>query len=518
MDIEIIAEGKHTLHGLNFYMSYFDDVAKVLPREDYCFIVGGWVRDRILGEPVGVNIDVDFLVTCDPQRIAEEFAKRTGGHFFVFEKKGILIKRPVVASVVIHLPPYRYRFDFSQLKGRDLEKALEEDLRERDFTANAIAVNLDDVLSIGAKQTVVFDPTGGIKDLEQGLLRPVSLENLKKDPVRILRGFRLSVEKELELTSDFWDFVGENKKLILKAPAERITHELFKIMKNSKASKVIRKLYEVGLLEIIIPEFSKLKEIKDQGEHHLYPLDEHTLRILEEVEKVIEERAKYVSAELLRDFGCKRFIGEFTDVELLKWGALLHDIGKPDTFELRQGKVTFYNHDKVGEEIVKRIGKRLKWGEQATRFIGKLVRYHLRPFYLRESFLKGELKRRGMANFWKECAEIVPHLFLLSVADAYASGDSEEEVKALLETISELESFYRNELKESKIEPLLNGYEIMAILNIPQGKMVGEIKRRLEEAQMEGTVRTREEAVEFVKRAYEKILTAGGGYERADTP
>ncbi len=512
MEIELVSEGKHTLHGLNFYLSYFDDVAKVIPREDYCFIVGGWVRDRILGEPVGYNIDVDFLVTCDPMKTAQDFASRTGGHFFVFEKKGLLIKRPVVASVVIHLPPYRYRFDFSQVKGKNLEKAVEEDLRERDFTANAIAVNLDDVLSIGAKQTIVFDPTGGIKDLERGLLRPISEENLKRDPVRMLRGFRLSIEKDLSLTEDFYEFVERNRRLILKAPAERITHELFKIMKHPKGSRVVRKLYEAGLLEVIIPEFKKLKRVKDQGEHHIYPLDEHTLRILEEVEKVIEERTKYLSAELLRDFGCKRFLGEFTDVELLKWSALLHDIGKPDTFEVKEGKVTFYNHDKVGEEIVKRIGKRLKWGEQATKFIGKLVRYHLRPFYLRESFLRGELKRRGMANFWKECGEIAPHLFLLSIADAYASGDSEEEVKALLETISELESFKRNEFRETRIEPLLNGHEIMAILNITQGKMVGELKKRLEEAQIEGKVRTREEAVEFVKSAYQDILTAGGSH------
>ena len=509
MDVEIVSKGKHTLHGLNFYLSYFDDIARILPREDYCFIVGGWVRDRILGEPVGYSIDVDFLVTCDPVKVAQEFAKRTGGHFFVFEKKGIIIKRPVVASVVIHLPPYRYRFDFSQIKGKDLEKALEEDLRDRDFTANAIAVNLDDVLSIGAKQTIVFDPTGGIRDLEEGLLRPVSLDNLKKDPVRILRGFRLSIEKNLQLTADFYDFIKENMSLILKAPPERITHELFKIMKHPKGSKVVRRLYEVGLLETIIPEFAKLRKIKDQGEHHIYPLDEHTLRILEEVEKVIENRSKYLSAELLKDFGCKRFLGEFTDVELLKWGALLHDVGKPDTFEIRDGKVTFYNHDKVGESIVRDIGKRLRWGEDATKFIGKLVRYHLRPFYLRESFLKGELKRRGMANFWRECGEIAPHLFLLSIADAYASGDSEEEIKALLETISELEGFKRTELKEEVIELFLNGHEIMAILGISQGKIVGEIKRRLEEAQMEGSVRTKEEAVEFIKRAYEEILRGG---------
>ncbi|HHJ64508.1 MAG TPA: CCA tRNA nucleotidyltransferase [Aquifex aeolicus] len=506
MDATFAHGRKHTLHGLNFYLSYFDDIARVLPREDYCFIVGGWVRDRILGVPVEHNIDVDFLVTCDPVRVARDFADRTGGHFFVFEKKGLLIKRPVVASVVIHLPPYRYRFDFSQLRGKDLEKALEEDLRERDFTANAMAVNLDDVLSIGARQTLVFDPTGGMRDLEMGVLRPVSLENLRRDPVRILRGYRLSVEKELQLTEDFYSFVSGNMELVLRAAPERITHELFRIMKTTRASAVVREIYRAGLLGTLIPEFDQLKKIGNQGERHLYSLEEHTLRTLEELEKVLEERTRYLSAELLKDFGCRRFLGEFTDLELLKWAALFHDIGKPQTFEIREGKVTFYNHDRVGEEIVKRTGKRLRWGDRATRFIASLVRHHLRPFYLRESFLKGELGRRGMANFWRDCGDIAPHLFLLSIADALASGDSEEDLKALLETFGELESFSRNELGERSIEPLLNGYEIMSLLGIPPGRTVGEIKRKLLEAQIEGRVKTREEAIQFVRDTYERLL------------
>ncbi|GAB6065292.1 CCA tRNA nucleotidyltransferase [Aquifex pyrophilus] len=505
MDIEIVSSGKHTLHGLNFYLSYFDDVAKVLPREDYCFIVGGWVRDRILGEPVGYNIDVDFLTTADPVEVAKKLAERIGGHFFVFEKRGFLIKRPVIATVVLHLPPYRYRFDFSPLKGKDLEKALIEDLKERDFTANAIAVNLDDVLSIGAKQTIVFDPTGGIKDLEQGLLRPVSLENLKKDPVRILRGFRIAVEKNLRLTEDFYAFVKENPSLVLKSAPERITHELFKIMKEKTSFKVFRELYDYGVLQAIIPQFGRLKEIKDQGEHHIYPLDEHTFKTLEFLEKVIEERARYLSSELLKDFGRKRYLGEFTDVELLKWGALFHDIGKPYTFKIREGKVTFYEHDKVGANIVREVGEKLRWGDEVTEFIAKLVRYHLRPFYLREAFKKGELKRRGMANFWRECGDIAPHLFLLSIADAYASGDEEEDIKALLETISELESFKRNEYDKNVLKPLLDGNEIMKILGIKPGKLVGELKRALIDAQIEGEVKTKEEAVNFVKRKYKEL-------------
>jgi poly(A) polymerase len=508
--VEIVSGKRHTAHGLNFYLSYFDDVAKVLNREDLCFIVGGWVRDRLLGEPVGYNIDVDFLVTCDPLEVAKRLAERIGGRFFIFEKKGLLIKRPVIASVVLNLPPYRYRFDFSQIKGGDIEKALEEDLRDRDFTANAMAVSLDDVLSIGAKQTIIYDPTGGVRDLEEGVLRPVSLENLKKDPIRILRGFRIAVEKDLRLTEDFLEFAEENKDLVLRSSPERITYELFRIMKHPRSSKTIKRLYEAGLLEVLIPEIADLKKIRDQGEHHLYPLDLHTFKTLEELERVLEEREKHLSPDLLEGFGSLEVMGEFSDVELLKWASLLHDIGKPRTFEIREGKVTFLGHDKVGEEMVREIGKRLRWGSKATDFVARLVRHHLRPFYLRESLRKGDLKRKGKAKFWRECGDIAPHLFLLAVADARASGDSPEDMEDLLETFRVLEAFRKEEMRETDIKPLLNGREIMEILGIPEGRTVGEIKKRLEDAQMEGRVKTKEEAREFVKEVYREILSGGG--------
>ncbi len=506
-----IQSGKYTLHGLNFYLSYFDDIAKVIPRDELCFIVGGWVRDRILGMPVGKAVDVDLLVTCDPVKVARDLAEQIGGEFFVFEKRGLLIKRPVIATVVLHLGDHRYRFDFSQLRGKDIEKALNEDLKERDFTANAIAVSLDDVLSIGAKQTILYDPTGGIRDLEEGLLRPVSLENLKRDPVRILRGYRIAVETDLELTEDFEEFARKKRHLIRESAPERLSYELFRIMRSPRSSEVVKRLYENRILETLIPEIGRLKEVRDQGKNHIYPLDTHTLKTLEEMERVIEEKERYLREEELRGIGKIKIMGEFTDLELLKWSALLHDIGKPHTFEIKEGKVTFYNHDSVGEEIVRKIGRDLRWGSKATGFIAKLVRYHLRPFYLRDSREKNQLKERGKAKFWRECSDIAPHLFLLSIADAKASGDSEEEIGSLLETIEELIAFRERAKEEKREKPILGGKEIMELLQITPGPLVGKIKEELLLAQMEGKVKDRESAKEFIKEVYSNLKEESDG-------
>jgi len=492
---------KHTAHGLNFYLSYFDDIAKVLPRDCYCFVVGGWVRDRILGEPVGYKIDVDLLLTCDPLKVAREFANLVGGSYFEFEKKGLL-RRPSIATVILKLPPYKYRFDFAQIKGKDIEKALVEDLLSRDFTANAMAVSIDDVLSIGAKQTIIYDPAHGIEDLESGILRPVSLKNLEEDPVRILRGFRLSVEKDLELSEEFLDFVKEKSHLIRRAPVERVTLELLKIFRHKRSGKVIRMLYEYGVLQHIIPEVERWEEIKDQGNHHKYSLREHMLRVMESVDQVVEEREKYLPVELLKDVGQKEFLGEFSDLELLKISALLHDIAKPHTFEVREGKITFYNHDKLGSQIAREIGKRLKLGEDAIKFICSIVENHLRPFYLRESLRKGELTDRGRAKFWRDCGEIAPWLFLHAIADAFGSGDTEEEINWLLRTIHDLSEFRRKTLESIPTKSLLSGEEIMNLLNIGPGPKVGEVKKALEKAQWEGLVKTKEDAIRFVKENF----------------
>jgi poly(A) polymerase len=223
------------------------------------------------------------------------------------------------------------------------------------------------------------------------------------------------------------------------------------------------------------------------------------LRIMEFIDQVVEERERFLPAELLKGLGEKDFLGEFSDLELLKLSALLHDIAKPYTFELRDGKATFYNHDKLGAQMSRDILKRLRLGDDAIQFVSKLVEHHLRPFYLREAFKKGELTNRGKAKFWKDCGDIAGWLFLHAIADAFASRDEQEEISWLLKTIHELEDFRKRELSKIPTEPLLSGDEIMEILGIGPGPKVGEIKRALEQAQWEGIVKTKEEAINFVK-------------------
>jgi poly(A) polymerase len=294
---EFDVEGKF-IHGLLFYNSYFDTVAKALPKQTICFLVGGWVRDRLINRPIGKKIDVDFIVTTDPFEIVKNLQKLVGGSIFQFEKD------KKVASIVFFEEDTRYRFDFSYLdisdimssnadlteKEKRIIKRIEEDLLQRDFTINAIAVNFDDTLGLGASQTVLFDPANGLEDINEGIIRPISFENIEDDPVRILRGYRLAQELEFKIEKNFDKWVSKNKELIKNSPKERIRDELLKIFDNEGSSKTLEKLIEKHLLQEIIPEIEAMVKIKKQEEYHKYPLIEHSLKTVDYMEDFLKKK------------------------------------------------------------------------------------------------------------------------------------------------------------------------------------------------------------------------------------
>lgn len=270
------------VHGLLFYNSYFDKIASALKRETVAFIVGGWIRDRLLNREIGNKVDVDLLVTTDPWEIVKNLQMILGkGDIFKFEKE------TTVASIVFTEGNTRYRFDFSFMDISDIlnsnldfqEKELKivdklnENLLTRDFTINAMAILFDDATSMGASQTILFDPSNGLKDLNEGIIRPVSIENIKKDPVRILRGYRFSQELNFTLNKEFENWIKENKELIKNSPIEKIRDEVLKIFDKEHSKKTIEKLEEVGLLQLIIPQTASITPSEYEKKYSFQALD-----------------------------------------------------------------------------------------------------------------------------------------------------------------------------------------------------------------------------------------------------
>ncbi len=520
MDIELIGK-KHTAHGLNFYLTHLDLLARALDRDHYAFLVGGWVRDRLLGKAVGKHVDIDILTTQDPKdlskRFLEELYKVYGikGEHFEFDKKEPWIKRGKISTAIFNEGDFRYRFDIAILgpgvlktffglkrpSTEDWEKILEEDLKDRDFTCNAIAINLDDVLSVGAKQTILFDPTGGIKDLENGILRPISYENLKKDPIRLLRGIRIAYDMDLELPHEFYSFL-ENHHLLKDVVKERIDVEFFKILKLRHSNLAMEKLFETKLIYDIIPELIPIQEVKDQGKHHIYPLEKHTLKVYEYANEILESENtfgfdKEILNQIRQSLPRYTFLGEFGIKEGIKLSALFHDIGKPHTLKIDEsGNISFHQHEKVGAELIKNVSNRLGFGEELSKFLQKMVLMHLRIFYLRETL--NEITPKAYAKLLREAQEDIYPLMMLTIADALGSNDDEPIMRALEITIKSILDF-KSQIPKERQTSLLNGNEIMKILNLSPGKTIGIIKNKLLELQYEGLISSKDEATLWVK-------------------
>jgi len=298
LDLEI--DTKY-VHGLLFYNTYFEPLSKALGKDTVCLIVGGWIRDRLLNRPIRDKVDVDFIVTSPPMEIVKKFRQILGkGDIFQFEKD------KDVATIIFYENNVRYRFDFSYLdisdimsdpkmdfydKERAIIKRIDEDLMTRDFTVNAMAVVFDDALGLGASQTVLFDPSGGLEDLQKGVIRPVSYRNIEDDPVRILRGYRIAQQLDFDIDGAFEKWVKKNHFLIENAPSERVRDEILKIFEGENTDRVLKELISVKVLSSIIPHIKQMEKLGTTGQVHKFPLIEHSLKTVEYLEEFLKKKS-----------------------------------------------------------------------------------------------------------------------------------------------------------------------------------------------------------------------------------
>ena len=288
------------VHGMLFYNSYFDYLMKALEKDTVCLIVGGWIRDRLLNRPLGKNIDIDFIITTDPLKVAKNLKNILGkGSIFQFEKE------KNVVSFIFYEGQHKYRFDFSYLdisdimsnpnldfydKEREIINRIDEDLLNRDFTINAMAIVFDDAVGLGATQTVLFDPSNGLEDLQAGIVRPISFENIKKDPVRILRGFRIAGQLDLEIDKEFLNWVKDNLYLLNQSPKERIRDEILKIFDNKESEETIKTLLDYNVFQYIVPEINEMIDMKNSGNIKSDDILSHSLKTLSYMEEFLKKK------------------------------------------------------------------------------------------------------------------------------------------------------------------------------------------------------------------------------------
>lgn len=415
-----------------------------LPPEGY--LVGGALRDALLGRPFS---DLDWLVP-DPQAAACALQRQLGGSAFALdEARGHW--RLVSGDVVRDFTP--------------LLAPLEQDLAARDYTINALAAD---------RQGRLIDPLGGYRDLKRRQLRAVHPDNLRRDPLRPLRGVRLAAQLALTIAPETQQAMAavtraqtEGK---LPLPAwERVRDELDRLLLCRAAGRGVALLDGLGLLELYLPELAACRGVAQGGFHHLDVLA-HTLEALN---------------QLVQGFPAASLAA--------RWATLLHDIGKPEcrSYDAERGHYRFLGHDRRGAELARRCLKRLRQPEALVGQVAQLVRYHMLPLPHSE---------RAARRFVHRRRALLPELLQLMLADREAARgplSSEAARRAYRLAVSRV---LAAQAETPEPPPLLDGHEVMALLGIPSGPKVGAALRFVREAAAVGDIRTPEEAKAALQR------------------
>lgn len=423
------------------------------------FLVGGTIRDILLGlEPR----DIDFSVSGSAIEFARDVARSIRGAYVLLDANADEAR--VVKDDIV--------FDFIGLDDRGVIP----DLERRDFTINAMAVNVRDF--------AFLDPCGGLKDLRKKVIRPTTPDALIADPLRILRGFRFAIELKFTLHRDFGKLA---RNIALKdVAAERIGDEMMRIMSDASSFDTMLKINQLGIFKQIFPDAYKLIEDFD--------LWNHSLNTYGAVENLIERGFfKKLEPEY------SRYFAEPNRVPLCKLAGLFHDVAKPDTLLIKEGEIHFYGHDTIGARMIEKIAhRRLRLSRHDTDVVKKLVKEHMRLHLLATN---PELTDRAIRRFFRHLDVDWFGAMIIAWADGYATGGK---TKHLEKAFSRMVALYRSDMAKPKVERLINGYDLIA-LGLKPGPIFKVILQELLDLQLEGQLAEKSDALVKAKELAAKF-------------
>lgn len=441
-------------------------------------LVGGTIRDVWLGGPP--TRDLDVAVPRGALDIARRLAHRLSGAFVPLDaERG--------AARVLALD---YQLDLTDFRAATLEG----DLTARDYTVNALAVSVRDLLRHG--RAPIVDPTGGLDDLKRRRLRPPHAQVLGDDPLRALRGVRLELTLGLRLTPPAARAITGVAPLLAGVSAERIRDELIALLGLAATASALRRLDGLGLLTVVLPEIEPMRATRQPAPHRFSVL-EHSLRAVAAADVVVGqiERLEPFADELAAHL--REPLGSGIDrAQTLKLAALLHDVAKPETRRAIAGRVRFFGHDVQGAARARAVGERWRLPGAIIAVLERLVRHHLRPMHLAAA---GAVTERARYRFYRDLGPETRDLLLLTLADAAAvRGESPLRVWRRASLIRELLRGWEVHQRAVAVPPLIRGHDVMERYGLLPGPAVGRLLARAREAQALGRVRTREDALAYL--------------------
>ncbi len=478
-------------------------VAWLAQQEVDTYLVGGSVRDWLLGRPV---YDLDVATPGDGVVLARSLANHFRGDYYPLDAA-----RSTGRAILPSQGERRLVVDVARYRGADLAA----DLADRDFTVNALAV------SARAPEEII-DHHGGLADLEAGLIRAVSPDSIRRDPVRALRAVRLVAQLDFALAPDTETLIRQDGAALAGVSSERLRDEVAHLLALSRAAPYLVQLDELGLLTTILPELEPLRDFTLPPPHHLDAL-RHSLATVQTLELLLLGvqktwmQGRGLSDPQLLSFPipdslCRlagRMLAHVSQVMsdarprlvTLKLAALLHDTGKPLAQAPNgRGQVHFFGHEIGGAGITAEALKRLRFSNTEVRVGATVVRHHMRPVMLAN---QPTVSSRAVYRFYRDTGETGVDVLLHALADYWATyapdaaGDRWLHLVALVTRM--LGDYWERQAERVDPPPLIDGCDLLREFGLQPGPRIGELLEAVREAQVSGQVLTREDALALVQ-------------------
>ncbi|MAT08060.1 MAG: CCA tRNA nucleotidyltransferase [Dehalococcoidia bacterium] len=459
------------------------------------YLVGGAVRDACLNRDTE---DLDVVIASSDISLGLKLAIALKGKCIPLD--------PVRNIDRIVFPKNELTVDVTYLNNSN---TIEDDLIKRDFTIDSIAISLNQ--SEVDAETRLIDPANGFADLENHLIKATSEQAFHCDPIRILRGVRLSAQLGFAIDDRTEKWIRKSISLLLNVSKERVRDELLKIISSPNIASSLYKLDSLGLLTIIIPELENCKDVEQPGEH-CYDVFKHSLetpRMLELILSEVDNTSRAVKFiprfERWETFFQEIYADGATRFTLLKLAGLLHDIGKPQTKTVESdGRIRFLGHGNLGAETSQSIMDRLRFSKKASNYVTSIVKHHLRPSQLAPKGLMPS--KKAVYRYYRDLGEVSIDTIYINLSDYMAAkGDR------ILESRFDLSDWERHCKmaatilnNKQKDDPdiylrIVNGYDLMSELGLEPGPFVGKLIDLISESYAAGEINNRKEAIDFAK-------------------
>jgi poly(A) polymerase len=468
------------------------------------FLVGGFVRDVLLGRDTA---DVDIAVDGDALETAHRAAEALGGRYVPLDAENG-IGRVVLSDSNTENDVSVLYIDFSTLRGN-----IENDLSKRDFTVNAMAIQLDESSDTGFDTGRIIDPFGGHDDIRQKQIRAIDDDIFRADAVRLLRAVRIATELDFSINSDTETLITRDCRLIGSTAGERTREELLRILAIPGAGPRLTYMDRLGLLTAVIPELSPARGV-DQPKIHYWDVYNHSIQTVATAEFLLREQpwehagedvlVPVPWADELKAHFDSTVGSNSTRGSLLKLAALLHDIAKPKTKTIDDdGRARFLGHSQEGAAIATEILERLRFSNKEIRYVVLLINQHLRPTQMSQ---EGMPSNRAIYRFFRDTGESYIDLLFLCLADHLATRGPELNPEQWHEHTKLTEyvlNAHREKATLSAPPKLLDGNDLIKEFGMQPGPEIGKVLETLREAQAAGEIATRQEASDFVKQFLE---------------